>query len=565
MDNFLKLYTTDGENLGETPWEVYPRPLCKRNSFLCLNGEWDFTVTDGEEPQNYDRKIIVPFCPESLLSGINKVFDEEKILWYQRFFTLPNDFLKDRILLNFGAVDQICEVFINGKSVGRHIGGYEAFSFDITDYIKDENVITLKVQDNLSNFILPYGKQRKDRGGMWYTSVSGIWQTVWLESVPQKYIKGLKINSDLDSATITFDGIESGIVQLDGKEYKIENSKVTLSPEVKEYWTPENPKLYNFTVCAGEDKIESYFALRTITLAEHKGKKCLCLNGRPYFFHGILDQGYWSDGLFTPASYECYEKDIKMLKSLGFNMLRKHIKIEPQLFYYACDRLGIAVFQDMVNNSDYSFLRDTALPTVHLLRRNDKRLHKNKESRAAFVNGMESTVKLLYSHPSIVEWTIFNEGWGQFCADEMYDKLKQLDSSRLIDSASGWFLQDKNDFESRHIYFRKLKAVKTDKPYFLSEFGGYAYAVEDHIFNPKRAFGYAICKTREDFVKRLRDLYLKEVIPLVKKGLCATVYTQVSDVEDEINGVTTFDRAKLKIKPEEFIDISEKLKNALWE
>lgn len=565
MGEFVKLYTSYGENLDGTPFNVYPRPLCKRNSFLCLNGEWDFTVNSGDFPNGFDRKIIVPFCPESLLSGINEVFSEDKTLWYRREFALPEGFLKSRVLLNFGGVDQICEVFINSQKVGGHIGGYEAFSLDITDYIKAKNVITLKVRDNLSNFILPYGKQRKDRGGMWYTPVSGIWQTVWIESVPEKYIKGIKIDSDLEGATITLDGIESGIVHLDGKEYKIENSKVTITPETKEYWTPENPKLYNFTVCAGEDKIESYFALRTITLGEHKGKKCLCLNGNPYFFHGILDQGYWSDGLFTPASYECYEKDIKMLKALGFNMLRKHIKIEPQLFYYDCDRLGIAVFQDMVNNSDHSFLRDTVLPTVCTLRRSDKKLHKNKESRAAFVNGMESTVKSLYSHPSIVEWTIFNEGWGQFCAGEMYGKLKMLDSSRPIDSASGWFLQDKNDFESRHIYFRRLKAVKTNKPYFLSEFGGYAYAVKGHIFNPRRAFGYAICKTREDFVKSLRNLYLKEVIPLVKDGLCATVYTQVSDVEDEINGVTTFDRAELKIKPEEFIDISEKLKNALWE
>ena len=565
MDKFIKLYTSHGENLGGTPWNVYPRPLMKRDSFLCLNGEWDFAVNNFEEPARYDRKITVPFCPESLLSGVGEVFSEEKTLWYRREFTLPEGFLRGRVLLHFGAVDQVCEVFINGMKVGEHIGGYEAFSFDITDELEDENTITVKVRDNLSDFILPYGKQKRNRGGMWYTPVSGIWQTVWLESVPEKYIKGVKIDSDLEGATITFDGIESGIVQLDGKEYKIENSKATLSPELKEYWTPENPKLYNFTVCAGEDKIESYFALRTISAQEHNGKKRLCLNGRPYFFHGILDQGYWSDGLFTPASYECYEKDIKMLKSLGFNMLRKHIKIEPQLFYYDCDRLGIAVFQDMVNNSDYSFLRDTALPTVHLLRRNDKRLHKNKESRAAFIKGMESTVKSLYSHPSIVEWTIFNEGWGQFCADDMYDKLKRLDSSRLVDSASGWFLANKNDFESRHIYFRKLRAVKSDKPYFLSEFGGYAYAVKNHIFNPNRSFGYANCKTREDFVKKLRNLYLREVIPLVRKGLCATVYTQVSDVEDEINGITTYDRAELKIKPEEFTDISEQLKNALWE
>ena len=565
MKNFKNLYTAEGEKLSGIPWNVYPRPLLERNSFVCLNGEWDFAVGSDNEPIVYDRKIRVPFCPESMLSGINETFSEDKVLWYKRKFILPKGFIKDRVILNFGAVDQICEIFINGQRVGEHIGGYEAFSFDITDYLRNENVITVKVVDNLSSYILPYGKQRHARGGMWYTLVTGIWQTVWLESVPENYIKGIKIESDLDGAKITFEGIESGSVYFDNKEYKIENSQALLTPSEKEFWTPENPHLYKFTARSGEDEIKSYFALRTIFVGEHKGKKRLLLNGEPYFFHGILDQGYWSDGLFTPALAECYEKDIRMLKSLGFNMLRKHIKIEPQLFYYECDRLGIAVFQDMVNNSDYSFLRDTVMPTVHALRRNDKKLHKNKESRAAFIRGMESTVNSLCSHPSIVEWTIFNEGWGQFCSDEMYDKLKKLDPSRLVDSTSGWFLGDKNDFESRHIYFRKLRSVKTDKPYFLSEFGGYAYSVKGHVFNPRRAFGYAICKTREDFVKKLRNLYLYEVMPLVKEGLCATVYTQVSDVEDEINGLVTFDRAVLKIKPEEFKDISEKLKKSLRE
>lgn len=563
MTDFAKLYTKYSEN-NKTPFfNVYPRPRLKRDSFLNLNGEWNFAANNGSEPQEYDLKINVPYCPESLLSGINKVFSEDKTFWYSRKFTLPKGFLRDRVILHFGAVDSVCEVFINGKSIGEHIGGYDAFSFDITDCLLSENVVTVRVTDNLSSGILPYGKQKRNRGGMWYTPVTGIWQTVWIESVAYKHIKSIKVDTTLNSAKLQFSGIENGEVLLQNKGYKIENGVCEISIDNPQYWSPESPYLYYFTAVSGEDRVESYFALRQLEVATVNGTKRLLLNGKPYFFHGILDQGYWSDGIFAPADPSAYADDILMLKSLGFNMLRKHIKIEPELFYFECDRQGIAVFQDMVNNSDYSFLRDTALPTLSILSMNDKRLHKNKESRAAFIKGMEKTVEALYSHPCICQWTIFNEGWGQFCADEMYERLKKLDSSRFIDSASGWFRAEKNDFESRHIYFRKLKAVKTDKPYFISEFGGYAYAEKGHIFNAKKAFGYAICKSREDFVNRLSALYKNEVIPLVKKGLCATVYTQVSDVEDEINGLVTYDRRVQKITPEEFYEISEELKNSI--
>ncbi len=563
MTDFAKLYTKYGEDNKSIFWNDYPRPFMKRDSFLNLNGEWDFAVTDGAEPFEYDRKINVPFCPESLLSGVNEVFEEDKILWYTRTFTLPEGFLRDRVLLHFGAVDQMCEVFLNGKSVGQHIGGYEAFCFDITEYLSNENTVTVRVEDRLSEKILPYGKQTRNRGGMWYTPVSGIWQTVWLESVPEQYIKNIKINTTTECAQIVFEGITDGEIELSGKQYKIKNGVCRIAPEKPMNWSPENPYLYYFTATSGEDRVDSYFALRELSIKTVNGKIRMCLNGKPYFFHGILDQGYWSDGIFTPASSKCFTDDILMLKNLGFNMLRKHIKVEPQLFYYECDRLGICVFQDMINNSNYSFLRDTALPTVGLLRLNDKRLHRNSESRKAFENGMNATVRQLYCHPSICQWTIFNEGWGQFCADEMYEKLRRLDSSRFIDSASGWFIPNKTDLCSRHIYFRKLKAAKTDKPYFLSEFGGYAYAVENHIFNPEKSFGYANCKTREEFVKKLQNLYKTQVIPLVKEGLNATVYTQVSDVEDEINGLVTYDRKVQKIIPEEFKGISEELINSI--
>lgn len=561
MAEFNKLYTEKGEKLSTTPWETYPRPQMQRDSYFCLNGEWDFGVS-GKENAKFNKKIIVPFCPESLLSGIDNIYEEDKTLWYKKVFTLPCGFNKGRVLLNFGAVDQKCVVFLNGEKLGEHIGGYNSFSFDITNYLQEENTLILSVRDTLSDKILPYGKQCRNRGGMWYTPVSGIWQSVWLESVTENYIKGIKIDVTLNTASILFEGINEGTVTLGNTSYPIINGKAYIEIENPVNWTPENPYLYKFTATAGEDKIESYFALRTISIGTVNGIKRLLLNGKPYFFHGLLDQGYFSDGIYTPAHSSEYTDDILKMKSLGFNMLRKHIKVEPECFYYDCDRLGMVVFQDMVNNSEYSFIRDTALPTIGLLRKNDKNIHKNKETRKAFIQGMEKTVKQLYNHPCICQWTIFNEGWGQFCADEMYNRLKELDSSRFIDSASGWFTAKNNDFDSRHIYFKKLKIKKGNKPVFISEFGGYSYKIDGHAFNTENTYGYGKYKEREDFVKALRKLYTDEVLPLIDKGLCATVYTQVSDVEDETNGLLTYDRKVMKINPEEFADISEKIKKA---
>lgn len=552
MGKFNKLYTENGWNLSGEPWQKYPRPQLKRDSFFSLNGEWDFSV--GKE--SFDRKITVPFCPESILSGVNEIFDEKETVYYRKSFSLPEGFNKGRVILHFGAVDQICFVTLNGKRVGSHKGGYDAFSFDITDLLAKDNVLIVAVKDTLSDRILPYGKQKKNRGGMWYTPVSGIWQSVWCESVPEKYIKSLRIDVTLNTADIKFEGIEEGNVTVENKTFDIVNSCAHIEIENPNNWTPENPYLYYFTAKSGKDEIESYFALRTLRIEGNK----LLLNEKPYFFHGVLDQGYFSDGIFTPACEDSYTDDILKMKSLGFNMLRKHIKVEPEIFYFECDRIGMAVFQDMVNNSDYSFIRDTALPTVSMVKRSDIKSHKNTETRNAFISGMKKTVTQLYNHPCIVEWTIFNEGWGQFCADEMYTLLKQLDSSRFIDSASGWFKAQKNDFDSLHIYFKRLKAEQGEKPVFLSEFGGYSYKIKGHSFNTENTYGYGKYDSKAKFVSALRDLYENQVMPLKTKGLCATVYTQLSDVEDETNGLLTYDRKVLKITPEEFAEVSEKLK-----
>ena len=292
----------------------------------------------------------------------------------------------------------------------------------------------------------------------------------------------------------------------------------------------------------------------------------LCLNGQPYYFHGLLDQGYWPDGLFTPASADCYSWDILAMKKLGFNTLRKHIKVEPEQFYYDCDRLGMIVFQDMVNNGDYNFFRDTAMPTFLSQHRDDRKFHPDAATREAFLSGMEATVKQLKNHPCICYWTIFNEAWGQFDASVAYHRLKAMDSSRFIDSTSGWFRGSDTDVESLHIYFAMWHRMKPSrKPIVLSEFGGFTYSAEGHIFNPDKSYGYGTCKTTGELDRRLEDVYFKHVLPAIGKGLCGSIYTQVSDVEDEINGMVTYDRKVIKPSESVMQDIAARLQAALKE
>ncbi len=562
-----KLLTPWTETVGENPWQVYPSPQMKRKSYVNLNGLWDFAAGETEEiPATYNQQILVPFCPESMLSGANEGKYTGKWLFYRRTFTLPEGFRKDKVLLHIGAADQTAKIYVNQKCVGTHVGGYEAFSFDITSALEEENEIVIAVFDDLQDKTQPYGKQTLKRGGMWYTPVSGIWQTVWLESVPAAHIEDLDISVTLESATITVTPPLNGKILLDGKEYPVTCGKAVITPENPHLWTPEDPYLYHFAIETECDRVESYFALRTLEIKECGGIPRLCLNGEPYFFHGLLDQGYWSDGIYTPATPDAYAFDILEMKRLGFNTLRKHIKVEPEQFYYDCDRLGMVVFQDMVNNGDYSFFRDTALPTVGLQKLNDKRLHKDKTTRARFLEAMESTVKQLKNHPCIVYWTIFNEGWGQFDGSAAYKKLKSLDNSRIIDTTSGWFRSATTDVDSRHIYFTPWSTLKpSDKPLVLSEFGGYAYPVADHLFNPDKAYGYKSCKTEEAFQSALAELYVMRVLPAIERGLCATIYTQVSDVEDEINGLLTYDRRVNKADEEAMLQISDALRAAFAE
>ncbi len=563
------LLTPEGEALHKQiaadpsyiPWNEYPRPMLKRDSFYCLNGRWSFRAEGVETPE----EILVPFPPESLLSGICADMGERPRLHYQKTFVLPTGFARGRVILHFGAVDQVARVTLNGHFAGEHVGGYNAFSFDVTHLLKNgENRLEVDVSDDLPDHILPWGKQKRDRGGMWYTPVSGIWQTVWLECVPEQYIRSLRITADTREVIILADGVLSGNGQIQTPQgelpFLMEKGMARVTIPHPRLWSPEDPYLYRFTLTCGEDRVESYFALRKIESRTVDGIPRLCLNGKPYFFHGLLDQGYFSDGIYTPADPVCFTNEIRAMKDLGFNMLRKHIKVEHSRFYYDCDRLGMVVFQDMVNNGAYSFLRDTALPTAGIKRWRDQGMHRDPRSRAAFERGMCDTVEQLFNHPSVCYWTVFNEGWGQFQSDEMYQKLTAMDNTRIVDSTSGWFWNSKTDVKSLHVYFKPVRLPKNcPQPVVLSEFGGYACGIRGHMFHPDKEYGYRFFKKKEDFEEALISLYEKEIIPALPQGLCATVLTQVSDVEDETNGLYTYDRRVCKVNVANMKKIADQL------
>ena len=581
MPNFRKLYTPWGETLDtEHPLQEYPRPQLVRQSYLNLNGPWDYAIRqDFALPTSFDGKIIVPFSPETLLSGVGRQLKSEEVLWYRRKFTLPEGFCPEggSVLLHFGAVDQVADVYINGQEAAHHEGGYLPFETDITKYLQPgSNSIIVRVMDSLVDNPYAYGKQKYDAAGIWYTATSGIWQTVWLEAVPRTYIRRIKITPDLDKETVSFDITTSRpetvsiSVTAEGREVAYGRSnelgQCTLFLSRSIPWSPEHPFLYQVRLTVGEDEVESYFALRKFSTVMHKGRRVLALNNRPYFHNGLLDQGYWSDGMYTAPSDEAMIHDIQTMKDLGFNMLRKHIKIEPLRWYYHCDRLGMLVWQDMVNGGELPRpMLTQVLPFLGLHVSDDHHYRRfGRESalgRRIFMQDMEETVQHLYNCPCIAVWVPFNEGWGQFDSVLVTARLRQLDPTRSIDHASGWHDQGAGDLKSEHVYYRPVK-IKNDgaRVLALTEFGGYAYPIKEH-FAGKKEFGYRIYRTKAEYVRALKKLYEKEVTPLIEsQGLSAAVYTEVSDVEDELNGILTFDRKVCKVDPADLLPVMQQLR-----
>ncbi|MGE5496065.1 MAG: glycoside hydrolase family 2 protein [Burkholderiales bacterium] len=575
------LYTRWGEKLDKNcPLDEYPRPQMRRDDWLCLNGIWQYAIRKSGEPEPavYDGDIVVPFSPESLLSGVKRQLKPGETLWYKRTVSFEK-LEQKRLLLHFGAVDQHCTVYCNGREAGSHSGGYWPFCFDITELVGEgNNTLTLAVTDDSDLGSEAYGKQKLERGGIWYTAQSGIWQTVWAEYVPRQYITDMKITPDCKNAEAEFcvgfadgDNIPEYRVQIfeDGRlvsEGVFAETTARLPVKGFRFWSPDDPFLYKVKITAGEDTVKSYFGMREFdAVRDVSGRLRFTLNGKPLYQTGLLDQGYWSDGLYTAPSDEAIVWEITELKKLGFNMLRKHIKIEPLRWYYHCDRLGMLVWQDFVSGGGpYKPLVTQVLPFLNI-RLNDKRLRlfgrRGKEGRAAFLRDMARTIKLLQNVVSIAVWVPFNEGWGQFDALRISRTLKNMDPTRLVDHASGWHDQGGGDFESRHIYYKKyrMRPDKYGRVQALTEFGGYSCPATDHMASDV-LFGYRMYQGEDELTAAYERLYLNEVLPAAREGLAVSVYTQVSDVEDEINGIFTYDRAVMKLRGEVVRRINEELK-----
>ena len=546
----------------KTPWgerlnpahvlEEYPRPQLRRSDCTVLNGEWDYAITASDRwPKNWDGKILVPFSPEAPLSGVNRTLQPGEYLWYRRDLPLRAEPGK-RVLLHFGAVDQMAQIWVNGKPLGSHAGGYTAFTMELTELLAEENELLVRVRDDTEENHMARGKQKTKRGGIWYTPQSGIWQTVWAETVPERYIEDLRIVPKFDEAAveITIHAAPGECaVEFGGQTYPGQAGAPIRVPVPNfKPWTPETPVLYDFTALCGEDRAESYFAMRKVEIrADEKGVPRIHLNGLPYFMNGVLDQGYWPDGLYTAPSDEALIFDIQAMKDMGFNMLRKHIKTEPMRWYYHCDRLGMLVWQDMINGGgEYGFWT-ISTPLITGWHRKDDRYkafaRENAEAKEQFWRELEELILQLRNVPSIVLWTPFNEGWGQFDAEKAVELIQKLDPDRLIDHASGWHDQGIGQLKSYHVYFTKYRyrPDKKGRAVILSENGGYNLMVQGHSWND-RNFGYKKVKDAEALQEAYEALIIGQVLPAMEQGLSAAVYTQLSDVEDEVNGLYTYDR-----------------------
>lgn len=571
------LMTPWGERLDENCiLTEYPRPQMRRNSYLNLNGRWEYAITDSDEsPPRWDGTILVPFSPESALSGVGRSLQPGQTLWYRREVIVPQGFIPadGRLLLHFGAVDQEAAVYWNGRLLGRHMGGYNAFTLDATDALGPRNSLVVRVHDDTDASFHSRGKQKTRRGGIWYTPQSGIWQTVWMEAVPRHYIESLRIVPLFDQSAVEVMVRCSQPLQceatVDGRTVPFTSGEPARIPMPDfRAWSPEDPYLYDLSVTLGEDRVESYFGMRKMEVrADRGGVKRLFLNGEPYFQSGLLDQGYWPDGLYTAPSDEALIYDIQTAKAMGFNLLRKHIKVEPMRWYYHCDRLGMLVWQDMPSGGGKYRFSTITLPLVTGIHRRDNHYRAfaraSSQGRGEYMDELEEMVGQLFNAPSVVLWVPFNEGWGQFDSTLVMERLRALDPTRPVDPASGWHDQGAGELRSLHVYFKpfRFRRDRRGRALALSEFGGYNLRVDGHCFNQKD-YGYRRLPDAAALWRDFSRLYEREVLPAVPRGLCASVYTQLSDVEDELNGLMTYDRRVVKLDADEVRELNERLKEA---
>ena len=539
-------------------WPEYPRPQMTRDQWQNLNGLWDYAITPStadSRPAAWEGQILVPFAIESALSGVKKAVQPDQTLWYRRTFPASGNLDGQRLLLHFNAVDWECAVFVNGTFCGRHQGGYDPFYFDITGALvpQGDQELVVAVWDPSDQGYQPRGKQILEPQGIWYTAVTGIWQSVWLEPVPRAHIRNLALTPDIDKGVLrlsaTVDGAAPGdeivAVALDGAapvagsagqpgapfEIPIENAKL---------WSPDSPFLYNLTVSltrGGQtlDEVQSYFGMRKIAVAkDDRGINRLVLNNQVLFQLGPLDQGWWPDGLYTAPTDEALRYDVETTRAMGFNMARKHVKIEPLRWYYHCDRLGLLVWQDMPSGDAY-------------IGHNDPDIERTAQSAHNYYRELGELVRDFGNHPSIIMWVPFNEGWGQFQTNEVTAWLKQLDPSRLVNQTSGWADRGGSDVYDKHSYpGPDMFPIQDHRASVLGEFGGLGWPVEGHLWWDKRNWGYRTYQDREALAGHYEQL-IRRLRYLIHDGLAAAVYTQTTDVEGEVNGLMTYDRELVKL------------------